>query len=73
MTIGITTFSLTTLSAKGLYMTLSINDTQRDNSLPYADCSYAECNVLFIVMLNVIMLYDVMPSVVAPRGEGLYS
>jgi hypothetical protein len=62
-----------TLSAKGLYMTLSINDTQHDNSLPYADCSYAECHVLFTIMLSVTMLHVVMLSVVVPRGEGLYS
>jgi hypothetical protein len=31
-------------------------------------CHYAECRVLFIVMLNVIMLNVVMLSVVAPSN-----
>jgi hypothetical protein len=38
-TLRITTFSITALSIKGLYVTLSINDTQQ--SL-YADFHYTE-------------------------------
>jgi hypothetical protein len=45
------TFSIMTLSIKGLYVTISINDTQHINSLQYAVCHYAECRVLFVVML----------------------
>ncbi len=55
-------------------MTLSINNTQHNIGLPlwwmplcwlsrFIDC-YAECRVLFIVMLNVIMLNVVIKSVV---------
>jgi hypothetical protein len=34
-------------------------------------CYYAECHILFIIMLNVIMLSVVMLSVVAPfRSRG---
>jgi hypothetical protein len=34
-----------------------------------ADCPYAECHILFIVMLNAIMLSVIMLSVVAPFGR----
>jgi hypothetical protein len=47
-------------------MTLSINDTQHNNALHYAECLYADCRVLVTVMLSVIMLNAVMLSVVAP-------
>jgi hypothetical protein len=33
-TLSITIFSITTLSIKGLYVTLSISDTQHNNALP---------------------------------------
>ncbi len=32
--LSITTFSITTLSTRGLYLTLSISDTQQNNTLP---------------------------------------
>jgi hypothetical protein len=35
-----------TLSIKGLYVTLSINDTQRKKQCHYAECRYAEYHVL---------------------------
>jgi len=54
--IGTMTFSITTLSTKGLYVTLRINDTEHYNSLHYAECGYSECPILCIAMLNVIML-----------------
>jgi hypothetical protein len=44
-------------------MTLDINDTEHNNALR----RYAECHVLFIIMLNVITLKIVMLSVVAPH------
>jgi len=56
-------------------MSLSISDTQHNNSMPCAECSYAECHVLFtimlsVIMLNVITLNFVMLSVMAPNlGE----
>ncbi len=58
---------------KGFYMTLSISDSING---PQHVCVYAECHILFIIilnvivlsvfMLNVITLSDVMQSVVAP-------
>jgi hypothetical protein len=50
-----------TLSSKGLYVTLSLTDTQHNRTL-----HYAECHILFIVMLGVIMLNAIVPKVVAP-------
>jgi hypothetical protein len=47
-------FSLTTLSTNGFFATFSITKL----------CHYAECCVLFIVMLNVIMLSVVMLNVI---------
>jgi len=55
-TLNITTFRIMTLTRNSSYVTLSITDTQHNNAL-----LYAECHVLFIVMLNVVRL-----SVVAP-------
>jgi hypothetical protein len=70
----VTTFSITTLSIKGISMTLRINDsvsttlslTKLSIKCPYAGCRFAECRILFILMLNVIMLSVVMLSVVMP-------
>jgi hypothetical protein len=45
-------------------MTLSPTDTQHNNAVHYADCSYAACPILFIVMLSVIMLNVVILSVI---------
>ncbi len=59
-----TTFSIMTLSTKGLIMTLSIHDTQLKNTSNNADCSCAECRFLFIVTLNVNMLNVVMLNVI---------
>jgi hypothetical protein len=47
-------------------MSLSISDIQHNNTMPCADGCYAECRVLFTIMLSVIMLNVVMLSVVAP-------
>ncbi len=52
------------LRINGLDVTLSINDTQDDNALQNAMRCYAECHILFIIMLNVIMLNVIMLSVV---------
>jgi hypothetical protein len=38
-------FGIMTLSVKGLYLTLSINDIEHNNALHYAECHYAECYV----------------------------
>ncbi len=59
MTLSIATFSIMTLNIMGLFVTLSINDTQHINSL-------YSVSVSVIVMLSVIMLNVVMLSVVAP-------
>jgi hypothetical protein len=37
-------------------MTHSINDTQHNNALSCAECRYAECRILFTIMLSVSML-----------------
>jgi hypothetical protein len=55
MTLSITTFSITSLSIKGLHETLSIINTQHNN---------AECRVLFVTKLNIFMLCVVMLNVV---------
>jgi hypothetical protein len=57
-------------------MTLSISDTQHNNALLHAECRYADCHVLFIVMycvimLNVSMLSVAMLSVLAPFHPSL--
>jgi hypothetical protein len=64
MTFSITTFGIMTVFIKGLglYVTLSINDTKHNNAIHCAKCRYAECSVLLIVMLNVIMLTEVAVS-----------
>ncbi len=64
-TLTITTFSIMTLcveafSIKDLIVTLRIIDTPKDTRISfqchYAICRYAECRVLFKVMLKVIIL-----------------
>ncbi len=60
-----------TLSIKGLYVTLSISDTQHNNAVQL----YTEYRVLLIIMVNVtmtsvIMLNVIMLSVVAPYLDG---
>jgi hypothetical protein len=54
------------LCIEGLYVTLSITDTQHNKALNYAECHHDKYRVLFIVMLNVVMLNVVMLCVVAP-------
>ncbi len=66
MSIRLMPFSITTLSVKGLFATLSIT-----NLCHYAEYSYAECRVLFVVimsdvMLNVAILGFVILSVIVP-------
>ncbi len=61
---GATTFSIMTLSIKGLLARLSIR-----TSCYYAEYRYAECNILFtvmpgVIMLSVVKLFVVMLSVV---------
>ncbi len=50
-----------TLSIKDLYVTLSICDIQHNNNHAFR---YAECRVLFMIMLNVTMLSVYMLKVV---------
>ncbi len=56
-----------TLSIKGLFVTLRVSDTQRNNC-HYAECYYAESRILLIVMLSVVMLRVIVLGVVAPWG-----
>ncbi len=60
MTLSRTAFNITTLSIKGLFVTLSIND----GITHYIEFHYAECRDLCIVMLSVVMLSVIMVSVV---------
>ncbi len=48
-TLSITTFSIMTPSKEGFYVKLCRSDTQHDNYLGF----FAECTILFIIMLNV--------------------
>jgi hypothetical protein len=83
-TLSIRTLRVTTLSRKGLFVTLCINDNQNKDNRHYQTCHYAECRVLFIVMLCVIMLNAVMlsalmlsdvapliPSLRIPKNSGI--
>ncbi len=65
MTLSITTLSMMTISIKSLYVTLSVNDTQHNNALPYCPllCHYAGCHMFFFVILSVIMQSVVKPSI----------
>ncbi len=54
-----TTFSIKTLSIKGLFATLSIMTF----SITAHWCHYAECHILFIVMLSVVMLSVAAPMI----------
>ncbi len=65
------TFSIATLTIKGVFATFGINPIQH-NSTSSANChyteyNYAECRNLFIIMLNVVKLIVVLLSVVAPN------
>jgi hypothetical protein len=59
-----TTFSIMTLSVKGLCTTLSIHETRHKWHSECQHCRYAECHVLFFCMLSVIMINVVMLSLV---------
>jgi hypothetical protein len=64
-------------------MALSITKTHHDSAQNYAECCYADCNVLFIVMLRInllmlkvtmlsfVMLNVVMLSVMVPIKRSL--
>jgi len=70
------TFGIMTLSTKGLFLTLSINDIQHKRHFAYqkchyAQCLYAECHNLLIVMLNIVMVSVVMLNVVVPFKQVL--
>jgi hypothetical protein len=69
MTLSMMTLSMMTLSTRGLFVTLSINDT-RHNSFYclYAECRYAECRI-FIVLPCVITVSAVMLNVMAPLKQ----
>jgi hypothetical protein len=56
-----------TLSKKGLYVMLSINGKEHKHNTAL---HYAQCGVLFIVVLRVVMLNVVMLSVVVPEILG---
>ena len=39
-----------------------MSDTQHNNTMPCADGRYAECRVLFTIMLSVVKLSVVVPN-----------
>jgi hypothetical protein len=60
-TFSIMTFSIMTLRIKGLYVTLSISDSEHRRHSEQCSAIMLNC-----VMLNVVMLSAVMLSVMAP-------
>ncbi len=53
---GATTFSITTLSIIVLFVTLSIKTLGISINCHCPECCYAECHVLLLLLLNVIMV-----------------
>jgi hypothetical protein len=68
-TMGPTTFSVMTFSTLDLIMAVSIKDTQHKHC---AERQYADCCVLCIVMLNVIMPSVILLNVVMPNVVAFY-
>ncbi len=66
-TLSIASFFLMALSTKGLFEMVNINGTKHKWHNNMKDvmlrCRYAECRILFVVMLNAVMLSGVMLSV----------
>jgi hypothetical protein len=62
-TLSITTFSMTTLSVQGLFVTLSINNTQHINNVssPIMLSVAFHLTLCYIVMLSVVILIVVVP------------
>ncbi len=78
MTISITTLSITTLSIrtlriKGLFVTVSMNDTQHANTLPICEYRILFIIILIVIMLNVVMLRVVLPDKNVIERKGLTS
>ncbi len=55
-------FSTMTLSIKGLFVTISINNNQHETLC--IECSYAECHILFLIILSALLQNVIMLSVV---------
>jgi len=53
MTLNITTFGLMTLGMNGFYVTLTIGDTQHNNTANM--CQYPQCHITFFIMLSIVM------------------
>ncbi len=73
MTLSITTFSITRLSIKGSFTTLSIGDSQHNsiNSVIMLIVTFFIV-MLSVIMLNKVILSVVMLSVVAPYSGLLF-
>ncbi len=54
-------FSITTLSKKGLFVTLSINDFQHNRSAIMLNVIMPSIVMLSVIVLNVVMLNVVVP------------
>ncbi len=65
---GATTFSITTLGINGLFVTLSVNAIQHNNTL--YKVAYAVCRYLFTSLLNAIML---SPTFSQTQGKEIQS
>jgi hypothetical protein len=50
-----------------------ISDTQHNNDLPCAEYRYAECHILFTIVLSVIMLNVIMLGIVVPDRTLIFS
>jgi len=70
-TVSITAFSIITLSVKGSYGTLGVNDTQRNNAHHNVECCILFIVMLRVILLSVLMLNVIMLSVVEPFKRGL--
>ncbi len=78
-TLSIKIFSITTLSIKGLYVTLSISDTQHNNALPlwwvsrfiyyYAEGRYAKC--WGAIILPVFPIFYRWNAIIANVGQNV--
>ncbi len=66
-TLSTTTFSITTLSIRSFHVTVSISDCQNEKHCITMLCYYAECCIVFTVMLNLITLSVILLSVIAPN------
>ena len=71
MTVCITTLSMITLSIKGSYGILGVNDTEHNNAHHNVECCILFITMLRAIKLSVLMLNVIMLSVVELFKSGL--